>query len=63
MNTDTTGQDSGLQFPYRDITLRIVGVFFGVYGELGYGFLESIYRAAMTPGFEGRPSVRSALTC
>jgi GxxExxY protein len=48
MNTDNTAQDSGLQFRYRDITRRIVGVFFEVYGELGYGFLESIYRAAMT---------------
>ena len=29
------------------MTGAIVGVFFEVYGELGYGFLESVYRSAM----------------
>ncbi|HKU61990.1 MAG TPA: GxxExxY protein [Gemmatimonadales bacterium] len=42
---DTGG---GLQeFRHLEITRQIVGVFFEVYGELGYGFLESVYRAAM----------------
>jgi GxxExxY protein len=46
-NADETG--SGLQgFRQVEITRQIVGVFFEVYGELGYGFLESVYRAAMS---------------
>jgi GxxExxY protein len=39
--------DALRQFRHVDITRQIVGVFFEVYGELGYGFLESVYRAAM----------------
>ena len=38
---------NGLDFKHLDITSRIVEVFFEVYGELGYGFLESVYRSAM----------------
>jgi hypothetical protein len=26
------------------LTERVIGVFFDVYNELGYGFLESVYR-------------------
>jgi GxxExxY protein len=48
MNTETTGQMGGREFRHLEITRRVVGVFFGVYGELGYGFLESVYRMAMT---------------
>jgi GxxExxY protein len=43
MNTD--------QEPFRgklhDLTERIIRIFFGVYNELGYGFLESVYQGAM----------------
>lgn len=35
------------RFKHEDLTQRIIGVFFDVYNELGYGFLESIYREAM----------------
>ena len=48
MNTENTGGDGGRLFRHREITRRILGVFFEVYGELGYGFLESVYRIAMT---------------
>jgi GxxExxY protein len=48
MNTENTGPAGEPQYQHREITRRVVGVFFEVYGELGYGFLESIYRAAMT---------------
>ncbi|MCE9560960.1 MAG: GxxExxY protein [Planctomycetes bacterium] len=34
-------------FPHRDITERIIGVFYEVYNELGFGFLESVYENAM----------------
>jgi GxxExxY protein len=48
MNAENSGDVGGRQFRHLNITRRIVGVFFEVYGELGYGFLESIYCAAMT---------------
>lgn len=28
---------------YADVTDKIVGIFYDVYNELGYGFLESVY--------------------
>ena len=32
---------------HRDVTEKIIGVFYDVYNELGHGFLESIYEKAM----------------
>jgi GxxExxY protein len=32
---------------HQGITEKIIGVFFDVYNELGYGFLESVYEQAM----------------
>lgn len=29
---------------YRDLTYRIIGVYYEVYNELGHGFLESVYQ-------------------
>ena len=31
---------------HRDLTERIIGVFYEVYNELGHGFLESVYEKA-----------------
>ena len=28
---------------YRDLTYRIIGVYYEVYNELGHGFLESVF--------------------
>jgi len=38
----------GCVYRHAELTRRIIGVFFQVHGELGYGFLESVYRSAMT---------------
>ncbi|MFL6442844.1 MAG: GxxExxY protein, partial [Candidatus Sulfotelmatobacter sp.] len=32
---------------YSELTERVIGVFFDVYNELGFGFLESTYSTAM----------------
>jgi GxxExxY protein len=41
MNADERG------FKHEEITRRIIGVFYEVYNELGFGFLESVYRESM----------------
>ena len=41
MNTDGHGLKHG------DLTDRILKAFYEVYGELGYGFLESVYESSM----------------
>jgi GxxExxY protein len=34
--------------PHRELTERIIGAFYEVYRELGYGFLESVYESAIS---------------
>ena len=34
-------------FKHGDITEKVIGVFFAVYNELGFGFIESVYHKAM----------------
>ena len=41
MTTDTH------KFKHREITQRIIGVFYEVYNDLGYGFLESVYQKSL----------------
>lgn len=41
MNTNEHG------FKHGDITQRVIGVFYDVYNDLGYGFLESVYQRAL----------------
>jgi GxxExxY protein len=41
MNADERG------FKHEELTRKIIGVFFDVYNELGFGFLESVYCEAM----------------
>ena len=52
MNTDPT---EGKQ---KEITEKIIGIFYKVYNTLGYGFLEKVYENAMIIEFEreGFPS-------
>jgi GxxExxY protein len=38
----------GCVYRHSQLTRQIIRVFFEVYAELGYGFLESVYRSAMT---------------
>lgn len=32
---------------YRDVTAKIIGVYYEVYNELGHGFLESVYQKSL----------------
>jgi GxxExxY protein len=36
---------------HQDLTARIIRVFFEVYNELGFGFLESVYAEALASAF------------
>lgn len=44
MNTDQKN------FKHRELTQKIIGVFYEVYNELEHGFLESVYQKAMVTG-------------
>ena len=41
MNTDKNG------LKHREVTGKIIGVFYQVYDELGHGFLESVYQKSL----------------
>ncbi|WP_322550008.1 GxxExxY protein [Flavobacterium psychraquaticum] len=34
-------------FPHQELTKAIIGIYYNVYNELGYGFLERVYQNAM----------------
>jgi GxxExxY protein len=36
------------RYKHEEVTKAVIGVFFEVYNELGYEFLESVYRDAIT---------------
>jgi GxxExxY protein len=36
---------------HQELTARIIRVFFQVYNELGFGFLESVYAEALASAF------------
>jgi|SRR5262245_5993464 len=40
------------KFLHRDVTEKVIGVFYDVYKELGYGFLESVYHNGMLIALE-----------
>jgi GxxExxY protein len=52
---DTDYQD----FKYKELTEKIIDIFYKVYNKLGYGFLEKVYKDAMMIEFkkEGIPSI------
>ena len=35
------------ELKYRDLTAKILGVYYDVYNELGHGFLESVYQKSL----------------
>jgi len=42
------------RYKHAELTERITGVFYNVYNELGFGFLESVYEEAMALAFKER---------
>jgi PD-(D/E)XK nuclease superfamily len=58
-NAEETDGDGSKEFRHSEITRQIVGVFFEVYGELGYGFLESVYRSAMSIALREKRACRA----
>jgi GxxExxY protein len=46
-------------FKYKDLTEKIINIFYRVYNKLGYGFFEKIYENAMMIEFkrEGIPAI------
>jgi len=36
---------------HRELTEKLIGIFFGIYNELGHGFLESVYETAFSIAF------------
>lgn len=44
--TDFTDRTDKKMF-HKELTEKIIGVFYDVYNELGHGFLESVYESAM----------------
>lgn len=34
-------------FPHQELTKLLIGIYYDVYNELGYGFLEKVYQNAM----------------
>ncbi|HKW77156.1 MAG TPA: GxxExxY protein [Terriglobales bacterium] len=41
----------GRRYKYSELTEKIMGIFYDVYNELGFGFLESVYEQAMAIAF------------
>jgi GxxExxY protein len=40
-------RDQNLALKHHDLTEKIIGVYFDVYNELGYGFLEAVYQSSL----------------
>jgi GxxExxY protein len=48
------------QYKHSELTEAIIGVFYEVYNELGFGFLESVYRKSMQIALEDKGLAVSA---
>jgi len=51
-----------LDFKHKELTEKIINIFYQVYNKLGYGFLEKVYENAMMIRFrkDGIPAVAQA---
>lgn len=55
MDTDLElAEGEGARCPHSDLTGDIIGAAYAVYRELGHGFLEKVYAAALKKELEGR---------
>jgi GxxExxY protein len=45
------------QLLHADVTQKVIGIFYDVYNELGWGFLESVYGSAMAIALAEEPSL------
>ncbi len=41
-------------YKHSELTELIIGIFYGVYNELGFGFLESVYRRALQMALQSK---------
>ena len=41
------------RYKHSELTEQIIGVFYDVYNELGFGFLEKVYEEAMALALKG----------
>ena len=46
-----SGRPAGLK--HAELTEKIIGIFYDVYNELGYGFLESVYEESLAIALSG----------
>lgn len=44
---EKTSQIKMKNYPHQELTKSIIGIYYDVYNELGYGFLEKVYHRAM----------------
>jgi GxxExxY protein len=47
MPDETVPTVANAQFKHKELTEKVIGVYFDVYNELGFGFLESVYHKSM----------------
>ena len=41
-------------FPHQELTKSLIGIYYDVYNELGYGFLEKVYQNSMVIELKSR---------
>ncbi len=51
------------RYKHQDVTEKVIGVFYDVYKELRYGFLEPVYQEAMFIALSGARDSRQRERC
>jgi GxxExxY protein len=55
MNTENSaGARIRGEYMHSDLTDKVIGTFYEVYNELGFGFVESVYEEAMTMALQAK---------